>query len=226
MYRKLLTFLIITAFLLIPMRARALKVEQFDLDLGYNKDSLDNRNFFIQFDLRLEEPDKLGFILGYEMFRNQTPDTLNLLFDTDVQVNCYLVNPAYLFVNSGYLRDTARGVEQVDVGAGAGIRFMYGSAQTGVFGRSTMTSDEVFSISGADVVIPLGRVLSLAEEAEYEVNIEDHNDAVFTADTSFVIALSDNVGLRWGLKYIYDNMPAPGYDDNFRWWYGGISISF
>ena len=225
--RKILALLIIAAFImLIPARARALGVERFDLDLGYSKDSLDNRNFFIQFDLALEEPDKMGFLLGYEMFRNQTPTDLNLLFDTDVQVNCYLVDPAYLFVNSGYLRDTARGAEQVDVGAGLGIRFLYGALQTGVFGRSTMTTDEVFSISSADVAVPLGRVVRLVEEVEYEVNVDDRDDALFTADTSLVIALSDNIGLRTGLKYIYDNQPLPGYDDNFRWWYGGVSISF
>lgn len=227
--KRILAILIVVAFLLVPLRARAIDVERFNLDLGYNKDSMDNRNFFIRFDLTLDEPKTLKFIVDYEMYRSQTPEALNLLFDTDVQVNCLLAQSlAYIFVNSGYLQDTARGVEQVDVGGGVGMYFKFGSVQTGIFGRSSVTEqvDEMFSITSLDACVPLGDVLKLVEEAEYEVNIECHEDALLTADTSLVIALSDNIGLRAGLKYIYDNQPLLGHDDNYRWWYGGINISF
>lgn len=178
-------------------------VDSLSLDIGLQKDSSGNDNVFLSIYSCLSSS-KISLEYESNMNKYKSEESSSMVFDQHIQSNINF-EKYFIFIDSGYRRNTLINIDEVDFGIGCGTSFNKIKAQAGIYRNSGLNGDETKSKIKIIYNTKLSELLCFAEAIEYGQNIEASDDFIASSVSSLILMFEKFFTFKLSYKYIFNN---------------------
>jgi len=199
-------------------------ITKVKVDLGLNilNSQSDIESIYGNIEGKIRRGD-LGFKFDNKLYREKQDDVLKEhIKETKIQTMFY-TDPfyfikvkdstfvCYLFLEASDARHLSLGIDEVDLGLGAGYEqallgiFNDIELKTGIYTRDKEEIRNYFSKMFCDFLIPLNKILWFEESTQLQVCLQDIDNYRFLSNSSICIKAYWDVNLVVGFDFTYNN---------------------